>query len=652
MRKLKFFTYCTLLVTTPALFAYPQHSLPRATASVVNYEPQQNTQEWTRPTTYDEIMIMLDELESGEFKKKYSPTQLEQVNEYLAILAKEGILPNEFDEEMVLEEDIEDLLNGEDSFFEYAYSFGISGQYMIIPAVFNDYGHYDVIRCGWISKNWKKTKKFVKKHKKEIIIGAVVVVAVAVVAIAVVAAAAPAAATAAAGAAGAAAASGSGSGSSSGKSESGKADGNSSATYIPSNDAPILKSAIEEQISSFKENIAQEQFFQPQQGEGLSWEETGRVLGPLFAHESFNNLNNQVATYPQFSQEIQNISSQANFSLPSEASNAPVDFGHNEIDRRFSADYASLFSDPGKETDFSALSYQMRGEKALAFGYYNQAVNDLSNAIELNPTNSIPYLERGEAHFRLGNYDRCLEDFHTFTQQTSQELKIDSLSVSEFSLGFAKGLPKGMYESGHGILLLLSDIVIHPIHTGEQMWDSLKLLSNLARSEEWGIFAEVLAPEVHQLVTQWDTLPSDVRGELAGHAFGKYGADILIPGALAKAVSKGMKGAKELSAISRSLRTSERTFLMESVSGLESGAKIAEVVQLEKRVSGWLGEGTRFIRNEAGDSVFLSKDGLRRVRFDFKNPSPHHNPHSHVEIKVNGDWIKSGPIYPTDIPYN
>jgi hypothetical protein len=85
---------------------------------------------------------------------------------------------------------------------------------------------------------------------------------------------------------------------------------------------------------------------------------------------------------------------------------------------------------------------------------------------------------------------------------------------------------------------------------------------------------------------------------------------------------------------------------------LESSAKVTKVVQLEKKVSEWLGEGAKFIRNEAGDSVFLSKDGLRCVRFDFNRTKPHNNLHAHVEIKVGGKWVKSGQIYPTDVPHN
>ena len=416
-------------------------------------------------------------------------------------------------------------------------------------------------------------------------------------------------------------------------------------------EAPTLKSAIDNQISSFKENIVQHQFFQSTnpvtQQQGLSWEENGRALGSLFAHDSFNNLQNQIPYHPGLAQEVQDINSKYTFPIP--GGNNGTSVAHPEIDRKFSTDFTHLYANPGQAVDFNTLSYQVRGESALAHRHYEQAVQDFGKAIELNPTNPIPYLERGVANFGLGQYDHSLADYQQFTSQVQ---KTHPLSVPDFSLGFAKGLPKGIYESGRGILMFVSDVVVHPIHTGQQMCEAFTLLSNLARSGEWGTLGEVLAPEIHQLINEWDTIPSDKRGELAGYAFGKYGADILIPGALAKATAKGLKGAQELSTVYRGLKTAEQTFLLESAAGLESGAKIAEVVQFEKRISEWLGEGAKFIRNEAGDPVFLSKDGLRCVRFDFNKTKPHNNPHAHVEVKIDGKWVKSGQIYPTDVPHN
>ena len=51
------------------------------------------------------------------------------------------------------------------------------------------------------------------------------------------------------------------------------------------------------------------------------------------------------------------------------------------------------------------------------------------------------------------------------------------------------------------------------------------------------------------------------------------------PGALAKVVSKGVKGAQELSTVYKELQNAEKTLILESVSALENGAKIAEVIQ-------------------------------------------------------------------------
>ncbi len=102
---------------------------------------------------------------------------------------------------------------------------------------------------------------------------------------------------------------------------------------------------------------------------------------------------------------------------------------------------------------------------------------------------------------------------------------------------------------------------------------------DLVRSDEWGVVAEALSPEAHQLVTQWDSLSPDQRGELAGYAVGKHGADILIPGALAKVASKSVKSAQELTAVCKNLQIAQETLLLESVSGLGNGVTIAEAIQ-------------------------------------------------------------------------
>ncbi|NGX37908.1 MAG: hypothetical protein K1000chlam2_01076 [Chlamydiae bacterium] len=632
MLNLKIFNHSLLLVTTPSLLAYPQDTPPQVqTVHSRKLKKNFRKQERYHLVTYDEILNLLDEIESGKAEKKYRSKDQIRINHYLAYLAEEGRLPN-CDQTLTLQEDIEDLLSNDD--YEYGFALGDGDEYSIFLAV--SHGEEDVLLCtNWCSRKWKKTRRFVKNHKKEIIIGAAIVVATAAIVIVVVAASSTGAAAVAAGAA---------------ASQFQTKKQESSPAHIELTDVPIFQAELDNQVSSFKETIVNEQFFQNSdfslQHEALSWEETGRVLGPLFAHESIKEFQSKLPTNPQLAQEVQKAKFDNNISI--ESGKVQLGFRHQEIDRMFSSDYSPFFTNPSKETDFNAISYHMQGEKALNFGYYDQAVYDLGKAIELDPTSSLAYLDRSDAYFRLGEYDLSLEDYHQYTAQSPEN---HSLSIPEFSLGFAKGLPKGIYESGEGILLLLSDLVIHPIHTGEQMWEALTLLSDLARTAEWGVLGEALAPEVHQLITKWDTIPSNERGELAGYVFGKYGADILIPGAVAKAAARGMKGAQELSTVYRSLKTAERTLVLESVAGLESSAKIAEVVRLEKKISEWLGDSTRLIRNQAEDPIFLSKDGLRKVRFDFNRPTPHESPHLHFEYFVDGEWQEISRIYPSDIPH-
>jgi tetratricopeptide (TPR) repeat protein len=573
MSKLKVFTASVLLATTPSILVYPQYT--PITVQIQRGSDQEQRSEKDYILSYDDMLRLLDEIESGELENKCTPEELERVKHFVAFLAKEGVLPDNSEESLSLDDDIEKLLNGVDNIYEDAVSFVTPGeyQYMIVPAVLN--GHGEIVLCkSWLKKRWEDVKEFAKKHKKALIIGAAVVVAAAVVVVAVAASASAVVGAAATGAAGAAGAARS---SDSDKKE--QKEESSSAPLVPSDipaqEAPMLKSAIDDQISSFKANIMQNQFFEPTnpaEQQGLSWEENGRALGSLFAHDSFNNLQHQIPYHPWLAQEIHDINEKYTFPIPGGNNEA----GHPEIDRKFSTDYTSLYSNPDQQVDFNTLSYQVRGEKALSLGYYNQAVQDLGIAIEANPTNPIPYLERGIAHFGLGQYDSSLEDYKQFT---SQAQKSNPGSASLFSIGFAKGLSEGVYESGEGLFLFMADFVSHPIQTSGQIVESVSTLVELIRKDEWGVVAEALSPEMHQLATQWDSLPQIKRGELAGYAVGKLGADILLPGGLAKVTLKSVKSAQELAAVCKNLQIAQKTLLLETAAGIGNSAKIAEVVR-------------------------------------------------------------------------
>jgi len=66
----------------------------------------------------------------------------------------------------------------------------------------------------------------------------------------------------------------------------------------------------------------------------------------------------------------------------------------------------------------------------------------------------------------------------------------------------------------------------------------------------------------------------------------------------------------------------------------ESTIAFKETANLTKS---WLGEEAKVITNKAGDNIFISKDGLRKIRFDLKN-SQGDLPHIHLEEFINGKW--------------
>lgn len=60
-------------------------------------------------------------------------------------------------------------------------------------------------------------------------------------------------------------------------------------------------------------------------------------------------------------------------------------------------------------------------------------------------------------------------------------------------------------------------------------------------------------------------------------------------------------------------------------------------IKAAKQAKTWLGKDCKVIANKAGDNIFISKDGLRKIRFDIKN-SHGDKPHIHLEVFRKGKW--------------
>ena len=319
--------------------------------------------------SYEEILNFIDSLENGTLEDIYTAEELDNINHFIATLAREGQLPCDSDEELILEKDIEELL--EEGSNDYTFAVDQDGNYTIVPAVFSD--SYDVILCKhFFKKKWKKIKKFVKKHKKEIIIGAVVVVAVTTVVVVAVVCASGAGAAAAAGAGAVAATQNSPStekGNSAPSSEN-MTSSQSSSVSPPStevtlssssvNEVPHLSEVLEEHVSSFKEMVVEDGLLEhldcSAKGEKQSFGETAKEMGSYLVHEALENVSQMVSIIPAICEEMKKVEEKIlpkKDSIcegsPSENYEKTFTSGHEIIDKVFSTDQAKYYTSEAKE---------------------------------------------------------------------------------------------------------------------------------------------------------------------------------------------------------------------------------------------------------------------------------------------------------------
>lgn len=294
MHKFKFFTYFLLLAITPSLLVYPQNNLSSSQMQKVHLENTESNDIWF----YEEDIHLLYELESGALEKRFTYADLEWINSSLVLLAKLGHLP---DDSKDLSDDVEELLNTYSLYHE-----------LIIPTVLND----DEL-SAWIQKKWETPKKFVKKHKKALIIGTAIATAIGAIM----------------------------------KEEAHQVLSDTLLKKVHEDLA--LTALIKEEISSFKEILAKEGFFppvNPSGQQGISWKERGKVLGSLLSHL----IQNKKDTL---------------FSTSKESDNESIYFGHLEIDYSFSTDYAHLYTTTDKKIDFTTIAYQALAEETLKNNY-------------------------------------------------------------------------------------------------------------------------------------------------------------------------------------------------------------------------------------------------------------------------------------------
>ena len=312
--------------------------------------------------TYDNILMLIDAIEQDELEGK-NPEEVEQIAEFLCLLAEKGAAEDDPIALAEIRSDSYELCCGtrEDLF---RLPFLNDDLYSIQTAVYKD--HANPLLCkSWASKQCKSVKKFTKKHKKAILIGAIVVVAVVAVTIAAVAIGAGAASSAAA-IAGAAAPSLSSQGEPS-LSPIDLVEKNRSVSSVK--DSHELVQAIENKTSGIKtalfEEIRADQFVMTEEESNWLFAEKARELGSVLAHELLDGVTSLISPVPQFFSQVKEAGSRflpegpscpepnQYISDPLETFNETAMLFHEKIDDLFGTDRADLYSPDAEEFEFA-----------------------------------------------------------------------------------------------------------------------------------------------------------------------------------------------------------------------------------------------------------------------------------------------------------
>jgi tetratricopeptide (TPR) repeat protein len=186
----------------------------------------------------------------------------------------------------------------------------------------------------------------------------------------------------------------------------------------------------------------------------------------------------------------------------------------------------------------------LRGIAYSDLGLYNQAVDALTEAIRLNPENKDAYLERAGAYFELGDLDQALLDFSSSSYRSTPILQETSI---EYASGFIAGALIGAAEavaefvpstlnSLRGLSAGIWTLVSSPIQFSREMAHACQLAAEYLSSHSTPEILQELAPELKDLVINWDMLSRFNRARLMGHSIAKYGVEIFAPIGLFKGV--------------------------------------------------------------------------------------------------------------------
>ena len=184
------------------------------------------------------------------------------------------------------------------------------------------------------------------------------------------------------------------------------------------------------------------------------------------------------------------------------------------------------------ENKLASKICQSYGGIELELGFFDNAIVALKQAIDRDPYNRVAYLDLATAYFEKGQFDKGFEHY------LKSEAPFTSHSRFAYASGFVRGIKQGathclekfipnMVSSARGLSHGLWAFAMHPVDTSIQIVQSSEAIIQYIREHAPIEVAKRVIPELHELVSLYDSLSEERRGELTGIVIGKYGLEVL-----------------------------------------------------------------------------------------------------------------------------
>lgn len=260
------------------------------------------------------------------------------------------------------------------------------------------------------------------------------------------------------------------------------------------------------------------------------------------------------------------------------------------LNNNFDKSFELLFKliDQAQETNqidqLDSKVYHDLGSVCIEAMAYDKAIKYLSEAIKLDPNNKETYFQRATAYFETGSFDLAIQDYlmsdkgksnpsiHKASQDFTMAL-INSAcqNASEAAIEFFPSFCSSIYGLGTTIWTAhpLNPLALENIgNFADACHEAGECIVDYCKSVDQNTLNECIE-QIKILYERFDQLSETEKGELIGHAIGKYGVEILAGSltgvAAGEAMVKGSQLLVKANAAFRNLRNANRACTLETM---------------------------------------------------------------------------------------